>query len=271
VLTDAGFRGRSFSFFIALASTRKPLIGDSNDSPVGVEVLIDEPSLLVINKPTGLLCQSTFGVDSAIFRVRSWLSEKSTSVTPFAELVHRIDRGTSGILLIARNRRTLQLLSAQFASRKVRKTYIGWVSGKVEPSLGEWTDTMRKIPDVAKAERCSAEIDGARQAILAYQVLESNDRFSRVQIELKTGRTHQIRLQFAGRGFPIVGDRLYGSQDSWDPLPQHAHDEHFALHARELVFRDPNNGRERRIEAPFPVAWAKFGGAEANECGKIKK
>jgi 23S rRNA pseudouridine1911/1915/1917 synthase len=221
-----------------------------------VWVLHQEASFLVINKPTGLLSQSTYGVDSALFRVRRWLaSQYPGPLTPFAELPHRLDRGTSGVLLIARTRAALSVLAQQFQTRKVRKEYRVAVSGQPVSPRGVWIDWMRKIPEVARAELVSESTPGAQQAILEYEQVAGDADTSQHLVELKTGRMHQIRLQFASRSHPVLGDRLYGSQREWSPLPSHAHDEHFALHASRLTFRHPQDGREMRIQAPLPDAW----------------
>jgi 23S rRNA pseudouridine1911/1915/1917 synthase len=228
---------------------------DSAEQPK-VWVLHQEPSFLVINKPTGLLSQSTYGVDGALFRVRRWLAAQQPGPSdPFAELPHRLDRGTSGVLLIARTRAALSILGQQFQTRKVRKEYRVAVSGQPATPRGVWIDWMRKIPEVARAELVSASMPGAQQAILEYEQVDGDTNTSQHLVELKTGRMHQIRLQFASRSHPVLGDRLYGSHREWSPLPSHAHDEHFALHASRLTFRHPQDGREIRIQAPLPEAW----------------
>jgi RluA family pseudouridine synthase len=219
-------------------------------------ILLEESSFLVVNKPTGLLSQSTFGVDSLLFQVRRYLAAReSSSIEPFVELPHRIDRGTSGIVLVAKNRNTLRQLSEQFHSRKIAKSYLVAVSGSPESQSDRWHDWMRKIPDIAKAELVPAESEGAREAILSYRSLFRTHGTSVQRVELETGRMHQIRLQFASRGFPVLGDFAYGSQAPWSPATRHDHDEHFALHAESIVFRHPKDGRSIKIEAPLPAAW----------------
>jgi len=211
---------------------------------------------MVINKPTGLLSQSTYGVDSLLFQLRAFLQERDRAErAPFVELPHRLDRGTSGILLVAKSKSALACFSEQFHSRKTRKSYLVAVERCPAEIHGTWIDWMRKIPDVARAELAAANANQSREAILEYDQLFADDQTSIHRIRLLTGRMHQIRLQFASRGMPVVGDRTYGSTLPWLPAIRHEHDEHFALHAHSLAFRHPKDGREVVIEAPLPDAW----------------
>ncbi len=114
---------------------------------------------------------------------------------------------------------------------------------------------MRKVPDIPKAELVACDTEGAREAILNYRVLVHNADSSIHRVELETGRMHQIRLQFASRGFPVLGDQSYGSQTPWSPPRRHDHDEHFALHAASISFRHPKNARPIELTAPLPFAW----------------
>jgi 23S rRNA pseudouridine1911/1915/1917 synthase len=219
-------------------------------------ILLEEASFIVLNKPTGLLSQSTFGVDSVLFQLRAWLKARaSTEREPFAELPHRLDRGTSGVLLIAKTKTALACFSEQFHSRKTSKSYLVAVQGHPEKPQGEWVDWMRKIPDVAKAELVKPDTQGGRQAILEYEQLFADTSTSIHRVQMKSGRMHQIRLQFASRGIPVLGDLAYGCTLPWYPERRHDHDEHFGLHAHKLSFRHPKDGRIVEIEAPLPPVW----------------
>ncbi len=221
-----------------------------------ISILKEESSYIVLNKPTGLLSQSTYGVDSLVFQLRAFLKERDqVERTPFLELPHRLDRGTSGVLLAAKTKSALTCFSEQFHARKTAKSYIVAVEGFPSEPHGTWIDWMRKIPDVARAELVAADGEGSRQAILEYEQLFSDGTQSIHRVQLLTGRMHQIRLQFASRGMPVVGDRAYGSSMSWLPAIRHEHDEHIALHAHSLAFRHPKDGREVRVVAPLPAAW----------------
>ncbi|MDZ4851605.1 MAG: RluA family pseudouridine synthase [Pirellulaceae bacterium] len=221
-----------------------------------VSIILEEASFIVLNKPTGLLSQSTYGVESLLFRIRAHLKRRDGSDRePFIELPHRLDRGTSGVLLAAKTKSALSCLSEQFHFRKTTKSYLVAVQGHPTKSLGTWTDWMRKIPDVSRAEMVAEDSDGSRQATLDYEQIYRDETNSIVRVALKTGRMHQIRLQFASRGMPVLGDQAYGSTIQWSPAIRHEHDEHFALHAHWLAFRHPKDGREIRVEAPLPDAW----------------
>ena len=221
-----------------------------------IAILIEEASFLVLNKPTGLLSQSTYGVDSILFQLRAFLKARESSLRePFVELPHRIDRGTSGILLVAKTKAALSSFSEQFHSRKTSKSYLVAVQGGPNEPRGEWIDWMRKVPDVARAELTEPEAEMSRQAIMEYEQLFADATTSIHRVRTKTGRMHQIRLQFASRRMPVIGDEAYGSTMPWCVPRRHDHDEHFGLHAHSLSFRHPKDGRVIQIEAPLPSVW----------------
>jgi 23S rRNA pseudouridine1911/1915/1917 synthase len=255
LLRSSGNRGARISS-MHMDPSQPTVSYESSSGPFDWSILLDDPSFLVINKPTGLLSQSTYGVDSLLFQVRRYLAgRESTSKAPFAELPHRIDRGTSGIVLVARNRNALRHFGEQFHSRKIAKSYLVAVAGQPEPENGRWNDWLRKIPDSPKAKVVSPDSEGAREAILNYRTLIRNADTSIHRVELETGRMHQIRLQFASRGFPVLGDQAYGSQTPWSPPRRDDHDEHFALHATSIAFRHPKDARPIELTAPLPAAW----------------
>jgi RluA family pseudouridine synthase len=216
-------------------------------------ILHEENSFLVINKPTGLLSQSTYGVESVLAELKSLNESKGGDLT--YELPHRLDRGTSGLLLVAKTKNALRHLGDQFHFRKTRKAYLVAVESCPDEPSGSFVDRLKKIPNIAKAERVADDDPEGREAILHFERVLVSDRFSVHRVVMETGRMHQIRLQFALRGFPVLGDLLYGSSDPWFPTRRHDHDEHFALHASLLAFRHPKDGREIEFQAPLPEAW----------------
>jgi RluA family pseudouridine synthase len=220
-------------------------------------ILYEEPSFVVLNKPTGLLSQSTFGVDSALFRLRDLLKSRGSNAAPaFVELPHRLDRGTSGILLAAKTKGALASFSEQFHARKTLKRYFVAVEGLPKEPSGTLRDWMRKIPEVARAEIVRSDEVGSREAILDYQVLYTRGNVCVLMAMPKTGRMHQIRLQFSSRGMPVLGDRAYGSQLDWVTPLRSLHEEHFALHAGWLSFHHPKTGRKLEMTAPLPDVWS---------------
>lgn len=231
-----------------------------------IEILVDDPWFLVINKPVDLLTQAISGIPNVQSRLVEQLAPTMPS-TPFIGIPHRLDRMTSGVVVVARNQRSLSRLCAQFASRKVTKDYLAWVQGDIE-SEGKCIDWMRKVPDVARAELVSQDVEGAREARLSYRKLamipeqpsnpftvssrQPSGPISLVCIRLETGRMHQIRLQFSSRGHPILGDRQYGSSHSWGDPSRATREPPIALHAARLQFFHPKSGEKMTVHAPPP-------------------
>lgn len=226
-----------------------------------IEILLEHPWFLVINKPSGLLTQAVPGVPSIQTHLVEQLRSVSQSdATPFVGIPHRLDRGTSGALIIARNQRALKRFSEQFAARKTDKIYHAIVAGHLEPQAETWVDTLRKIPDVAKAELVPPDHPDARVASLkatplASIRLENQTPATLVEVVLETGRMHQIRIQFASRGYPILGDSLYGSSVVWLNSPPDERESPIALHAQKISFLHPQNGERITVVAPYPPGW----------------
>jgi 23S rRNA pseudouridine1911/1915/1917 synthase len=251
---------RTYPYPISLLSMN-PLASNQIASPV--EILWEDPTSLVVNKPAGILTQGAPGIETLETRLRSYLKLRDGHAgEPYVALPHRIDRPVSGTLLVARNIRATQRFGAQFQSRKIGKSYWAIAEGEV-PSTdagggkSTWTDYVRKILDQPVAEIVDATADGAKHAVLHYRVIgrfmaaTGNPR-SFMEVELETGRMHQIRLQFASRGFPLLGDSLYGATSSFGPQVDDSRQKAIALHAREIRFRHPKTGVEVVVKAPPP-------------------
>lgn len=219
----------------------------------GIEILHEDPMFWVVNKPSGLLTQSTWGVDS----LQTILRKEGG----FVELPHRLDRGTSGAIIVARTQRALVQISEQFHHRRVTKKYLAAIPGRTETPTGQWIDWMRKIPDVARGEIVVPEADKAREAIMDYEQLFSDANYSILQVSLQTGRMHQIRLQFSSRGMPVLGDADYGSTEEWVARPpeinaqESTFHEHFALHAYKIEFHHPKTAKKIAVKVPVPEPW----------------
>jgi RluA family pseudouridine synthase len=226
-----------------------------------IEILIEHPWFLVINKPSGILTQAVPGIDSVQTLLVQQLQQRDPNgPIPFIGMPHRLDRVTSGVMVVARNQRALRRLSDQFAARTVRKLYQATIPTIPERS-GRWIDWIRKIPNEAKAEIVSADTEGAKEAILAFQVIADSEmtlgttlqKVSTVEIELETGRMHQIRLQFSHHGFPILGDSLYGSLFRWQDAVPGERESPIALHAFSIEFRNPQNAEHVKAVARPPL------------------
>ena len=243
-------RGRCFSFFFALTA-----------QSIMIEILLESSWFLVINKPSGVLSQAIPGIDSVqTLLVKQLQSRDPQSPTPFIGIPHRLDRVTSGTMVVARNQRALRRLSDQFAARKVKKIYHAMVPQIVDTAEVCWRDTMRKIPNEARAEMVPATEEGAKEAVLRFKVvgqpiLVDQTLVNLVEIELETGRMHQIRLQFAAHGYPILGDVLYGSEVEWLGISPGERESPIALHARKIEFRHPQNAEFISVVGPYPIGW----------------
>ena len=233
-----------------------------------IEILFEHAWFLVINKPSGLLTQAVPGIESVQTTLIEQLSNRDRGAPrAFIGMPHRLDRVTSGAMVVARNQRALRRLSDQFAARKVMKIYHALV-----PQLSEceskWHDYLRKVPDEARAEIVSRETEGAKEAVLSYRVLSQHELrredtmelVSLVEIELETGRMHQIRLQFGSRGSPILGDILYGSNWKWMQSEPGERESPIALHAGKIEFHNPQNAERISIVAPLPKGWPELDG-----------
>lgn len=223
------------------------------DDPI---FLLCNESLAVLNKPGGLLTQAPPGIDSLELRVRAWRSQQIGIAAPYIGIPHRLDRPASGAILVGWSRGATRKLAQQFERRQIEKYYWCVVTGEVSPTAGEWVDWMRKIPDEARSERVNEHHPSAQLAVLRYRVLGRAAGLTWLGIHLETGRTHQIRLQCAARGFPILGDELYGCDRPFGPRTLDQRARWIALHARQLVV--PIGGQQDRpmsIEAPLFDHW----------------
>ncbi len=144
----------------------------------------------------------------------------------------------------------------QFQSRKIKKIYHAIVHGHLDQPEGVWRDYVRKIPERPVGEIVAAEHPEGKLASLRYRSLRQSDRGTLVEIELDTGRMHQIRIQFAARGYSILGDWCYGSQSTWGELDARGQRSSIALHARSIEFRHPMNAKATYVIAPYPNRWS---------------
>ncbi len=218
--------------------------------------MYEEGPCLVVNKPPGLLTQAPPGIDSLELWVRDYYRQKEQLEGNFyVGLVHRIDRPVTGAIAFGRNLRATQRLAKQFQERTVSKTYWAIVEGRIEQEEGTYIDYLHKRHGMAQSIVVEEDDPRGKKAILHYHVRWSSDRFSWIEIQLETGRTHQIRVQCASRGHAIVGDAQYGATISFGIQHEELRDRQIALHARELAFRHPMKEESVEIEAPLSQAW----------------
>ena len=214
-------------------------------------VLLEDGPILAINKPAGLLTQAPPGVPSLEAEVKAWLKERHDKPGKvYLGIPHRLDRGVSGVIVFTRNSKAAARMAEQFEQRGVRKIYWAVVEGIPDPPAAELTDWILKLPEQSRAEIVSAVTPGARGCRLSYRVLATRENTSLVEIEPHTGRMHQIRVQFASRGWPVLGDTQYGSTRS--PFFE---EQRIALHAHSLTFQHPVRYDPLTITAPLPDDW----------------
>ena len=230
-----------------------------------VQILYELGPCMAVCKPAGLSTQAPPGIDSLEVRIKEYLRRRDNRLGKvYLGVPHRLDRPASGVLVFGLHSRAAHRLSLQFERRQIQKVYWACVQGLVSPSSGTWTDHLRKIPDQPRAEVVDGTHPESRLAVLHYETLATADWGSWLQIQLETGRMHQIRIQAATRGHPLLGDVFYGATRDFGP-PQT--DERFraiALHARSLTFQHPMTREMVTVTAPVPSAWDELGIAVAS-------
>jgi 23S rRNA pseudouridine1911/1915/1917 synthase len=232
----------------------------------GFDILYEAGPCLVVAKPGGLLTQAPPTIDSLERRVKQFLKQRDNKPGRiYLGVPHRLDRPVSGALVLARHVRAARRLCEQFELRTVQKVYWALLEGRVDPPYGAWHDRMRKIPEQPQAEIVAADHPDGRSAALTYQVLAASELGSWVEIQLETGRMHQIRLQAAHRGHPVWGDQQYGSAQPFGPATNDPRARWIALHARRLAFRHPMTREHLTITAPLPACWSEIGWAAWRE------
>lgn len=220
------------------------------------QIVLETDRILAVCKPGGLLTQAPSGIDSMEVRIRQYLAGKyDISGKVYLGVPHRLDRPASGVMVFAKDKKAARFLAEQFQQRRVRKIYWALVSGVMDSPQGSWSDWMRKIPDEARSEICRESDDGAQSALLHYRIVQVINESTLLQIELETGRSHQIRLQASSRGTPLLGDELYGSTRSFGPQTDDQRLRWISLQARSLTIIDPDSREPIELIADLPDCW----------------
>jgi len=213
-----------------------------------LEVIYCDNHLLVINKPAGILIQRDKTGDSSLLEyAKSYIKDKYNKPgNVYLGLVHRLDRPVSGVVVFARTSKAASRLSKQFKERTTGKIYTAIVEGEV-PSEGDWLDNVARRGVTSYIAK-----DGeGSHADLHFSCLSYKDGFSLVRIRLGTGRHHQIRIQFASRGYPILGDFRYGSSLKFG-------DRAIALHSSSLSIIHPTTKEEMTFTAKPARSWQSY-------------
>ena len=220
-----------------------PLTATPEDIPL--TVLYEDDDMVAIDKPSGMVVHAGAGVRSgtlvnALVHRFASLSTAGGDLRP--GIVHRLDRYTSGVLLVAKTDAAHRSLAEQFAGRRVQKIYIALVHGVVKADHGRIEKPIARDPNARV--RMTARLPQGRRAWSEYRVLRRFDKFTLLDVRIGTGRTHQIRVHLSSIGHPVVGDRLYGA-------PVQALGRYF-LHAARVRFEQPSTGEEVEVSSPLP-------------------
>jgi len=231
----------------------KPATAQPQEMPL--DVLFEDDDLLVLNKPPGMVVHPSAGheestlVNALLHHCAGQLSGIGGVARP--GIVHRLDKETSGCLVIAKNDPTHLALSTQFAGREVRKIYHAIVCGRVTPEQGDIRAAIARHPTHRK--RMAVTDGSGREAWTSYTVIERLREATLVEAVLHTGRTHQIRVHFKHLGFPVAGDATYGNRQNKRVAELTGYTApRQMLHAHKLAFKDPRTGKKMSFEAPWP-------------------
>jgi 23S rRNA pseudouridine1911/1915/1917 synthase len=221
-----------------------------------LDILFEDNHLLVVSKPAPMLTQAPDGVPSLEALAKEYLRNKhAKSGRVYLGVPHRLDRPVSGVVIFARQTKSAQRLAEQFHSHRVQKVYWAIVAGSVQPAEGVWEDWLRKIRDESRTE-VTAEADaGAKHATTRYQTRAPVQGGCVLELKPQTGRMHQLRIQAASRGHPILGDALYGSATAFGPPAELPRDRVIALHAHSITFDHPIRFEPMTVTAPLPDYW----------------
>jgi 23S rRNA pseudouridine1911/1915/1917 synthase len=220
---------------------------------IPLNVIYEDRELLVVDKPPGLVVHPAPGHSEGtlVNALLAYCPELAGRGSDRPGIVHRLDRDTSGLILVAKNEKARRGLQQQFKERLVKKGYLALLDGHLHPGWGRIEAPLGRDP---QHRQRMAVLSGGREAVTEYHVLERFSQqtgqaagdYSLVQAEPKTGRTHQIRVHFASIGHPVVGDIVYGRRRPKLAVPRQF------LHAHELGLRHPTTGERLEFEAPFP-------------------
>ena len=231
----------------------------------GVQILFEDENYIVVDKPSGMLTVATgkekktlYALLNAYIKVNARMQRKEDLLsgrepdrsTAKIWIVHRLDRGTSGVLVFAKNERAKDILQSKWKDLVAERKYIAWLEGKLEKERGAIQSWLAENPKSLKMVSYDQEVPGSQLAITHYRVLSYSRHYTQVEFSLQTGRKNQIRVHAASLEHPVAGDEKYGAQT--DPVKR------LALHAETLVFRNPFSGKTVRCTSPLPACFEIF-------------
>lgn len=217
---------------------------------IPIEIVYEDDDLLVVNKPQGMVVHPSAGhqhgtlVNALLYHIKD-LSSINGIIRP--GIVHRIDKDTSGLLMVAKNDQAHVALAEQLKDKTSLRKYIALVHGEIAHDKGEINAPIGRSKNDRKMQ---AVIEGGKPAVTHFEVLERFEGYTLVQLQLETGRTHQIRVHMKYIGYPVAGDPLYGPRKTLKGNGQF-------LHAEMLGFKHPTTGQMMVFEAPLPDLFEK--------------
>jgi 23S rRNA pseudouridine1911/1915/1917 synthase len=234
-----------------------PPVATFTPEDIPLEIIFEDDSLIVVNKPAGLVVHPAAGIHSgtlanALAYHFQKLSKRAGDIRP--GIVHRLDKDTSGLMVVAKNEATHENLADQFRAREVFKSYMALVHGVVKQQSGRIEQPIARDP---RTRIRMAVVRAGRGALSLYKIRKSFKSFTLLDVELKTGRTHQIRVHLSWLKHPVVGDEVYGGgrdktvQDVRLRAAIRKLNRQF-LHAERLGFRHPTSGESLQFVAPLP-------------------
>ncbi|MGA8763697.1 MAG: RluA family pseudouridine synthase [Candidatus Sulfotelmatobacter sp.] len=245
---------------------RTPLKAVAEEIPL--DIVYEDDDLAVINKPAGMKVHAGAGstddarnrgtLVNALLHHLGSLSGVGGELRP--GIVHRLDKETSGLIVVAKNDEAHRKLAAQFARREVKKTYVALVQGWVKKDCGTISASISR--DRIRRTRMTTRLPGGREAVTHYRVVQRLEtkcgKFSKLEVKIDTGRTHQIRVHVASIGHPVVGDTIYGAPGEMRASSGVVSLSRNFLHAAQLEFSHPRTGEWVALKSALPVELRKF-------------
>lgn len=239
----------------------------------GIQILYEDAYYLVVDKPSGMLCVSTargsaaksghkektlYALLNAYVKVSARMQRKEDILigkepgrsSAKVWIVHRLDKGTSGVVIFAKTEQAKNLLQSKWKELVAERKYVAWLEGSVEKDSGAVQSWLVESPKSLKMNSFPTEVKDGQLAITHYSVLRRTRRYTQAEFTLETGRKNQIRVHAAQLGNPVAGDEKYGAQTN--PIRR------LALHAHTLVFRNPYSQKMVRCTSPLPESFERF-------------
>ena len=218
---------------------------------IKIDIVYEDSDIAVINKQAGLVVHPAHGhysgtlVNAILYHIKD-LSGINGEIRP--GIVHRLDKDTSGLIVIAKNDKVHTTLTEMFQEKKIRKTYLAILKGKLNKSEGKIVTQIGRDKNDRKKMTVIDDVTKGKNAITNYKVVSQNNLFTLVKVNIETGRTHQIRVHMRHLGYPILGDSVYGRKDN---------EKRQMLHAYKLEFLHPVTGHQMEFTGEIPEDFQK--------------